>query len=150
MGQAPRQEDLMQKLGDLSDASWGHTVLRLFVGVNIGTHGLVRIGHVDRFASELARQFSGTWLPAPLVQAFGWVVPPAELLIGLLLVVGLALRPALIAGGLLMVALTFGICLRQQWEIAGAQLLYALAYAWLLRHAADARLALDGLVRRHR
>ena len=136
----------MKQLGGIPDASWAHTLLRWLLGVNIATHGLVRIAHVDRFAAGLASGFADTWLPGPLVTAFGWVLPPAELIIGTLVVLGLGLRPALIAGFLLMIVLMFGICLRQQWEIAGMQLLYGFAYAWLIRNLADARLALDGRI----
>jgi thiosulfate dehydrogenase [quinone] large subunit len=140
----------MKQLAGISNASWAHTLLRWLLGVNIATHGLVRIAHVDRFAADLARGFAGTWLPGPVVHGFGWVLPPAELIIGTLVIVGLALRPALIAGALLMIVLMFGICLRQQWEIAGLQLIYGFAYTWLIRNLADARLALDALVRRPR
>ncbi|HWL84750.1 MAG TPA: MauE/DoxX family redox-associated membrane protein [Polyangiaceae bacterium] len=128
-----------------TDSELAHATLRLFLGVSIGTHGLARVAHTGAFADELTRQFATTWLPSFSVQAFGYVVPPAELLIGVLIALGLFLRPALVAGTLLMTALTFGTCLRQQWEVAGFQLLYALAYTWLLARAGDARFTVDGL-----
>ncbi len=130
-----------------SDGALAHTALRVFLGVNIAAHGLARIGHLGAFSDDLVRQFAATPLPAFAVHAFGLVLPPAEALIGSTLLLGIALRPTLIAGALLMTALTFGTCLRQQWDVAGFQLLYALAYSWLLAHLHDAWLTIDGLRR---
>ncbi len=130
-----------------SDAALAHTALRVFLGVNIGAHGLARIAHLSAFSDELVRQFAATPLPSFAVRAFGLMLPPSELLIGCALLLGLALRPTLIAGALLMTALTFGTCLRQQWDVAGFQLIYALAYTWLLAHLHDAWLTIDGLRR---
>jgi len=130
-----------------SDRALAHTALRILLGVNIAAHGLARIGHLGAFSNELVRQFAATPLPAFAVRAFGLVLPPAELLIGSTLLLGIALRSTLIAAALLMTALTFGTCLRQQWDVAGLQLIYALAYSWLLAHLHDAWLTLDGLRR---
>jgi thiosulfate dehydrogenase [quinone] large subunit len=131
-----------------TDPMLAHTLLRLFVGVNIATHGVARIGSTGAFAAGLVRDFAATWLPAFSVRAFGTLVPTAELLIGSCLILGLALRPALIAGLLLLCALTFGTCLRQQWDGAAFQLIYACAYAALLARRDCAWGTVDGLLAR--
>jgi thiosulfate dehydrogenase [quinone] large subunit len=55
-----------------------------------------------------------------------------ELAIGVLLLAGVATRYALIAGFLLMLVLMFGITMKQDWNVAGQQLLYGLVLAVLL------------------
>lgn len=130
------------------DASLAHTLLRLFVGVNIATHGLVRIASTGAFAEEQVRQFASTWLPAFSVRALSTIVPSAELLIGSCVILGLALRPALVAGVLLLCAITFGTCLREQWDAAAFQLVYACAYAGLLARSDLAWGSLDALLAR--
>ena len=40
-------------------------------------------------------------------------------------------------------ALTFGTCLRERWDIAGLQLIYALAYFALTLHASHLRFSVD-------
>lgn len=129
-----------------TDAQRAHLVLRLTLGANILVHGLVRIAHPGAFADATVRDFAQTPLPEWLVHLFALTVPPAELLIGLGVLLGLWLRSAVMLGGLLIAALMFGTCLRQAWEIAGIQLIYALAYYILAIRASDARLGLDGLL----
>jgi thiosulfate dehydrogenase (quinone) large subunit len=61
---------------------------------------------------------------------------------------GLFSRLALSAGALEILVLTFGSTLRQDWESAGLQLIYALVYAALLAFLGANRYSVDGL--RHR
>lgn len=128
--------------GSWTDAQLAHLVLRLTLGLNIAVHGLSRIAHPMAFAEATVRDFEKTWLPALAVKLFALCIPFLELAVGAAVALGFRLRVALTAGGLLMAALTFGTCLRQAWEIAGLQLIYAMAYFFLLRHASDARGAL--------
>jgi thiosulfate dehydrogenase [quinone] large subunit len=76
--------------------------------------------------------FAKGWLPLPLVAAVGFAIPPIEFAIGILIIVGLLLRPALIVGMPLMCVLTFGTCLIQQWSVASEQLIYVAFYAALI------------------
>lgn len=55
-----------------------------------------------------------------------------ELAVGLAVLLGVRLMHALFCGALLMTALTFGTCLRQDWPGAGRKRCYAVAYAILL------------------
>jgi thiosulfate dehydrogenase [quinone] large subunit len=102
------------------------------------------------FAASLTSQFAGTPLPHFAVQGFGYLLPWAEAVIGLLVFFGGLTRLALIAGALVMVALTFGTCLRQDWNVAGLQLIYSAVYfilIGLLRHNA---FSVDALLSRNR
>jgi len=65
------------------------------------------------------------------------VLPPVETALGLLLLLGLFTRFALIAGALVMMALVFGTNLAQDWNVAGLQLIYCFLYYYLLAHRRD-------------
>jgi thiosulfate dehydrogenase (quinone) large subunit len=126
-----------------------YTFFRLFLGVNIAIHGASRIySGVGAFATEQVLQFAKTPLPSRVVYLFTVSLPFAEALIGLLIFVGLWSRLAYCVGFLLMISLTFGSTLRQDWTAAGWQLLYAFAYAALLAFREHNRYSLDGARRK--
>lgn len=126
-----------------TDAQRAHLILRVTLGLNIATHGLARIGHPAAFADALVRDFQTTWLPAWSVRAFALPLPFLELAVGLAVLIGLRTRAALAVGGAMIAALTFGACLRESWEIAGLQVVYALAYYVLAARAGDLRFAVE-------
>ncbi|UJR84744.1 DoxX family membrane protein [Sandaracinus amylolyticus] len=126
-----------------SDAALAHLALRGVVGVNLLGHGLARAGSASTFADALVRDFAETWLPSALVWPFALVLPFVELGLGAAILIGLRLRASLLVASALMASLTFGMCLRQQWEAVGLQLIYAIAYALLLAGAQHARGTID-------
>jgi thiosulfate dehydrogenase (quinone) large subunit len=129
---------------DGRNRSYAYVLLRVMLGVNMAVHGISRIlAGPGTFAATLVHGFQSTPLPAILVRAFGLALPWAEAAIGLLILLGLFRLPALLAGGAMLVALTFGSTLRQDWESAGLQLIYALVYAALLAFLGYDRFALD-------
>jgi thiosulfate dehydrogenase (quinone) large subunit len=108
-------------------------LLRLTLGLNICMHGVSRIAaSPSTFANSLSPMFQNTPLPAWSVHVFGLILPWAEALLGFLLLIGLWTLPALVCGALLILVLTFGTTLRQDWNAAGIQLVYAAVYAALL------------------
>lgn len=114
------------------DYSLAYALLRATLGVNIAMHGISRIlMGVGVFAAGIEKQFAATVLPHFAVAAFANALPWAEALIGLLILFGAATRTALVAGALLILVLTFGSNLHQDWQVAGLQLIYAIAYALL-------------------
>lgn len=116
----------------MRDRQAAYALLRLFLGVNIAMHGMSRLLAGGAFDATIQSQFAHTPLPHAALAAFGASLPWAEALIGFFVLVGLGTRWALIAGALLMVLLTFGSGLVQDWAVAGVQLLYAVVYAALL------------------
>ena len=128
----------------IRDRQLAYLFLRLILGLNIFLHGLSRIlAGTMHFATSLIPEFAKTPLADWAVYDFGlilpWaeaaiglILPWAEAAIGLLLLLGLFTRWVLIAGSLLMLLLTFGTSLRQDWSIAAIQLTYAVIYAALL------------------
>jgi thiosulfate dehydrogenase [quinone] large subunit len=120
------------------DRRLAYALLRISLGVNILLHGATRIGAgLDSFVDAAVRQFAATSLPLPAVRAVAYVIPPAELAIGGLLLIGWYTRWALVAGSLLMTVLIAGTAVRNDWPTLTSQMLYALLYYLLLRHRHD-------------
>jgi len=119
----------------LRDLALAHGLARVGLGIDIAVHGLARLGDMAAFTSDTVKTFAHTFLPSQAVLATAYVIPPAELLIGILLLAGLFLRPALVAGLLLLFQLIFGMSLLQQWAVVGLQLFYVAYYAALLATA---------------
>jgi thiosulfate dehydrogenase [quinone] large subunit len=129
------------------DAALGYLLLRATIGTNIFIHGLSRIlADPSHFADALVPAFQHTPLPAGLVRLFALALPWAESIVGLLVLVGIRTRFALVAGSLLILTLTFGATLNQDWESAGLQLIYAIVYASLLAFRHHNAFSVDGLL----
>ena len=138
MTETPKENDKQK------DRELAYAILRLALGVNLFGHALVRIlGGVGAFVNWLAEHMSGTTLPAWLVRPFGYFLTVEECVVGVLLVLGLWTRPALVLGSLVMVALTWGTVLKQDWPVAGLQLTYSLAFFLLLFFREYNRFSLD-------
>jgi thiosulfate dehydrogenase (quinone) large subunit len=128
-----------------SDAVIAYGILRLSFGVNIMLHGVSRLlaGHAA-FLNYLNHYFEKTPLiPAGFNEMFAYALPPVETTLGVLLLLGLATRFTLIAGGLVMATLVFGTNLAQDWNVAGLQLIYCFLYYYLLAHRDLNALSLD-------
>jgi thiosulfate dehydrogenase [quinone] large subunit len=116
--------------------------------VNIAFRGVVRIfiNGLDAFSQGLVKQFEMTWIPASMISAFGHVVPFLETAIGIMLILGLGTRWALIIGGLLMTSLTFGTMFLQNFDLAWLQLTYAIAFFLLLAARSWNVISVDGMM----
>ena len=125
-------------------------IFRLALGINIFTHGIVRIfGSGPRdFASKTAQAFLPTFLPPWLVFAFLIVLPFVETVLGALMALGLFTRWSLILGSLVIVLLIFGTALRSDWATVGLQMIYSISYYFLLSHLGRNVLSLDTLLSR--
>ena len=133
-----------------SDAVIAYTILRVSFGANIMLHGVSRIvmGHAA-FLAYLTHYFEkASYVPVSMLSLFATVQPWVELILGLLLMIGLATRFSLIAGGLVIMCLVFGTNLAQDWLVSGLQLIYAFLYYYLLVHLDQNRYSIDGLRRR--
>lgn len=127
-----------------------YALLRAVVGVNLMMHGVSRmIAGPGEFAAKLVMQFEHAPLPAWSVWVFGLMLPAIEGLLGLLILIGLRTRAALVAASLLIMLLTFGSSLLQDWTATGIQLTYALVYSILIfLHHYDGW-SLDAWIKRH-
>jgi len=112
-----------------------YLLLRLITGLDFFMHGFARIftgNHLSGFAQGMVKSMATTPLPPALALATGYIIPCIELLIGTLLLLGLFTRATLTLALILMLVLMFGIGLKQDWMVAGDQLIYALVLAILL------------------
>ena len=124
-----------------------YLLLRVTLGMNICLHGVTRIAAgLTIFAHSLVPMFQKTILPPWSVYVFGLTLPWAEAILGGLILVGLRTRAALIGGALTMLMLTLGTALRQDWQIAGLQLIYSAVYAVLLARHQDDLYSLDTML----
>jgi hypothetical protein len=89
------------------DRKLAYLVLRCTLGLSVFMHGLVRLPHLRAFANGLVKLFGDTPLPALLVRPFALVLVFVEAIVGLLVLLGLWTRVALIVGSAAMAALIF-------------------------------------------
>jgi thiosulfate dehydrogenase [quinone] large subunit len=122
-----------------------YTILRLSFGANILLHGLSRVlNGRAAFLAYLTHYFEHAHLiPQGLLPVFGAVLPWVETTLGLLLVLGLFSRFALIVGALVLTVLVIGTNLAQDWLVAGLQLPYCFIYYYLLIHLEQNTMSLD-------
>jgi thiosulfate dehydrogenase [quinone] large subunit len=124
-----------------------YLLLRVTVGVNFLLHGVSRLlaDHAI-FAAYLDKQMHATIIPASLVHLVAVVLPWCEATVGFLLLLGLLTPVVLIAASLLMLLLQTGVCLAQNWEAAGSQLIYVLLLFILLTWSDRNRYSLDSFI----
>jgi len=131
-------------MNEHTDAQLAYALFRLTFGVSMAMHGVRRIlSGVRQFADKTTMDFAHTMLPSTLVWLFGVALPFVELTVGILLLLGLFTRVALVFGALLMAVLAFGTALRADWGVLGTQLVYSLVYYVLLVRLRENAFSLD-------
>ena len=88
------QTNLGLKTRDLVAA---YTLLRIIVGINYFNHGATRIFNIPGFIESMVNTMQDSWIPEFLVRINAALVPPVELILGSLIIIGLLTRAALIA-----------------------------------------------------
>jgi thiosulfate dehydrogenase (quinone) large subunit len=132
-----------------SDASLAYALMRLSFGVNLFMRGVMRIYMgTGGFAQGMLKQFENTPMPAGIVQPFALTLPWVESAIGLMLILGLKTRVVLVAGSLMMTALTFGTMVRQDFQTAWLQLGYVLIFFILLALRSWNLISIDAALQR--
>lgn len=132
-----------------SDAAIAYALFRFTFGVNIMMRGIVRIAlGLPAFQAYMLTQFKDVpVMPPAFLTPFASALPFVETLIGFLILVGFQTRTALIAGSLMITALTFGTMLRSDFTIAWLQLDYAIAFFLLLALRSWNVISIDGMMR---
>jgi len=133
-----------------SDGSLAYGLLRFTFGLNIMMRGIVRIAMgLPAFQTYMLTQFKDVpVMPPAFLVPFASALPFIETLIGLCILVGFQTRAALIAGALMIAALTFGTMLRQDFTIAWLQLDYALIFFALIALRSWNLISVDAMMRR--
>jgi len=135
-----------------SDGSLAYGLFRFTFGVNIMMRGIVRIAMgLPAFQTYMLTQFKDVpVMPPAFLIPFASVLPFVETLIGLCIVVGFQTRAALVAGSLMIAALTFGTMLRQDFTIAWLQVDYAIAFFILVALRSWNLISVDAMMRKGR
>ena len=124
---------------------------RFAVGMSMFGHGLVRLPKLQGFSSWMVGQFSKSMLPDFIVTPFSYLLPIAELLVGIFLLLGLFTRQTLVAGSLVMIALIFGSSMIEEWGAIPSQLMHAAFFSILLVFEKDYNtFAVDSILERNR
>src|SRR5439155_21904478 len=127
-----------------SDASLAYALLRITFGMNLFMRGVMRIySGTGGFAQGMLKQFEGTPMPSAIIHPFALALPWVESAIGLMIILGVKTRIALVAGSLMMTALTFGTMVRQDFQIAFLQLGYVILFFLLLALRSWNRISID-------
>jgi thiosulfate dehydrogenase [quinone] large subunit len=111
-------------------------------------HGLTRLPHLSAFADGMVKEFANTVLPPVVVRPFAIGLVFVEAIVGLLVLLGLFTRAALILGCATMAALIFGTALRSDWNTVAVQLLYCAIYAALVAAREYNAYSVDAVLRR--
>jgi uncharacterized membrane protein YphA (DoxX/SURF4 family) len=116
-----------------------------------GVYKVFQLGPLNH-ARKYFLPFADTFLPVWSLWATGTVIPFVELIAGVLLIVGLRIREALIALGFVLIVVTFGHLLREPLYPFHEHVIPRLALLLfvLLLPSEDDRLSLDHLISQRR
>ena len=106
--------------------------IRLPLAVSMLGHGLVRLPKLETFSNWMVSAMEKSFLPQALVLPFSYVLPFAEAIIGLLLLIGFRLQWTLWAGLILMSLLILGSCSIENWDAVGVQLIHSVYFVIIL------------------
>ncbi len=95
-------------------------------------HGLVRLPKLQEFASGMTASMEKSFIPEPLILAFGYAIPFIEVITGLFLIIGLFTRETIYASLVLMSILIFGCTTVENFGPITSQLVHSIYLAMLL------------------
>lgn len=111
--------------------SQAYLLARLPIGMSFLGHGLVRIPKISGFAEGMAYNLTDTVLPQKLVLVFSYVHLLVKLILGVLLLGGIAIRKSSAFEVILMCVLIFGSSLIEIWSGVSIQMFYGLYFVGL-------------------
>ena len=118
--------------GSPSSLQLGYFFFRIMLGVNLFFHGFMRVlTGLSAWEQPMAATFADTYLPMTLVHIALYMIPFAEIILGVLTLLGLFTRWALIGGVLFFIVLMYGHTARQNWSGVHICMHYGLYY-WIL------------------
>ena len=120
-----------------------YLMLRLAIGLSMFGHGLVRLGKLSGFSKWMVGNFQNSMLPEILVVPFSYALPILEFCIGILLILGLFTKKAVLLGAITMLILIFGTTMIENWDALPTQLIHLSLFAVLFNYIADNSWALD-------
>ncbi|WP_312765212.1 DoxX family membrane protein [Epilithonimonas sp.] len=106
--------------------------LRLPIAISLLGHGLVRLPKLGTFSNWMVTTMEKSAIPSFLIVPFAYVLPIAEFLIGLILLIGFKSRYTIYSGLILMSFLILGSASIENWSAIEAQLLHSVYLCGLL------------------
>lgn len=123
-----------------------YLIVRLALGLSMFGHGLVRMPKLQQFSEGLVASFENSMLPELLTVPFSYVLPIAELVFGLFILLGLFTRISAIAIAVVLLSLIFGSTLVENWGAITAQLIHIAFVAYIIHHVKDNTYAIDNRI----
>lgn len=99
--------------------------LRLPVAVSLLGHGLVRLPKLQTFSEWMLTTMEKSAIPSALIVPFSYILPIAEAILGILLLINFKTKYTLYASLALMSILIFGSCSIENWSAIESQLLHS-------------------------
>lgn len=99
--------------------------LRLPVAVSLLGHGLVRLPKLQTFSEWMLTTMEKSAIPSALIVPFSYILPIAEAILGILLLINFKTKYTLYVSLALMSILIFGSCSIENWSAIEAQLLHS-------------------------
>ena len=130
------------------DTKWAYLLSRLAIGLSFFGHGLVRLPKLAGFSNWMVGQFSKSFLPDTLVVAFSYILPFAELIAGVMIVLGLFTKQGLLLAGVLCLALIFGSTTIENWDALPSQLIHVAFLSVLLAYLPHNSYAVDKILKK--
>mgnify|MGYP003913897473 CR=1 FL=1 len=130
------------------DKKWAYLLGRLAIGLSFLGHGLVRLPKLAGFSHWMVGQFSRSYLPDALVVPFSYILPVAELVAGLMILMGLFTRQGLLLAGAVSLMLIFGTTLIENWEALPSQLIHVAFLSVLLVYLPYNSYAVDHIIKK--
>jgi len=125
-----------------------YLIIRLSIGFSFFGHGLVRLPKLAAFSQGMVGSFQKSILPETLVTPFSYILPFAEFLVGLLLLLGLFTRQAIVAGSVVMMLLILGTTLIEHWDTLPLQLIHVMFLVVLLQFIVSNIYSVDQLLKK--
>ena len=128
--------------------STGFLLFRLSMGANMLFHAVNRFyyGHAN-FKDWIVTEFEPTFIPQIATSGFALLLPYAEGLVGISLILGLKTKWGLIVGSLIMTFLIIGSCLINKWDWVGIQMVHAICFYLMFEKYEENNLSIDNLLK---
>lgn len=121
----------------------GYTLLRVGIGVSLVSHAVPALLHLPGFVVQVKIMFSTVGLPEWTVRPVAWLIPPVEVILGTLTILGVWTRSVLAASAVGMIVLLAGSNVLQRNDLVANGLLYLVVYFLLLHFSELNAIALD-------
>ena len=125
----------------MKDFKTTYFFLRLPIALSIFGHGLVRIPKLQTFTEGMVKSMEKSAIPVCLLTPFGYLIPIAEFVIGLVLLIDYQTKYTIYAGLALMGLLVLGSASVENWSGIEAQLVHSIYLGGLLWYWEKYRLA---------